>query len=68
MLGNMFTRKEILRAGYETKEGKGILRIGYGNKNFSFLPVLYKILKYRSIIRMNIDLMEFILEIIFLKK
>ena len=68
MLGNMFTGKEILRAGYETKEGKGILRIGYGNKHFSFLPVLYKILKYRSIIRMNIDLMEFILEIIFLKK
>ena len=68
MLGNMFTGKEILRAGYETKEGKGILRIGYGNKHFSFLPVLYKILKYKSIIRMNIDLMEFILEIIFLKK
>ena len=34
LLGNMLTKKEILRAGYENKEGKGILKTIYGSKNF----------------------------------
>ena len=30
LLGNMLTRKGIVRAGYGNKEGKGILYAGYG--------------------------------------
>ena len=30
LLGNMLTRKGIVRAGYGNKEGKGILSAGYG--------------------------------------
>ena len=33
LLGNMSTRKEILRAGYGNQEGKGISRACYGSKN-----------------------------------
>ena len=31
-LGNMFARKGMLRAGCRNKEGKRIVRAGYGNK------------------------------------
>ena len=31
LLGNMLSRKGIVRAGYGNKEGKGILRAGYQN-------------------------------------
>ena len=35
LLGNMLTRKGIVRAGYGNKKGKGMLRAGYGDrKNF----------------------------------
>ena len=32
LLGNMLSGKGIVRVGYGNKEGKGILRAGYGNK------------------------------------
>ena len=32
LLGNMFARKGMLRAGCRNKEGKRIVRAGYGNK------------------------------------
>ena len=32
MLGNIITGKGILRAGNRNKEGRGILRAGYGYK------------------------------------
>ena len=32
LLRNMLTGKVILRAGYENKQRKGILRAGYGSK------------------------------------
>ena len=63
----MLTGKGILRAGYGNKQGKGIWGTGYGSKNFLFRFMLLLILKYRSIIRMHLDLMEFILEAICLK-
>ena len=34
LIGNMLTGKGMLRVGYGNKEGKGILRGGYGSKNF----------------------------------
>ena len=34
LLGNMLTGKGILRVGYGNKEGKGILRAGYRSKIF----------------------------------
>ena len=67
LLGNMLTGKRILRAGYGNKQGKGTLRAGNGYKEWIFHPILKQILKYKSIIRMNLDLMEFIIEIICLK-
>ena len=67
LLGNMLTGKGILRAGYGNKQGKEIWGTGYGSKKFLFRLMLLLILKYRSIIRMRLDLMEFILEAICLK-
>ena len=32
LLGNMLTRKGIVRAGYGNKQGQGIVRAGFGNK------------------------------------
>ena len=32
LLGNMLPGKRIVRTGYENKEGKGILRAGFGSK------------------------------------
>ena len=55
LLGNMLTGNEILRSGYGNKLGKKILRALYGSKNFLFRLILWLILKYRSIIRMNLE-------------
>ena len=73
LLGNMLSGKGIVREGYGNKEGKGILRAGYGSKGSSITkilhhPILEQIFKYRNIIRMSLDLMQFILETIGLKK
>ena len=66
LLGNMSTGKGILRAGYGNKEGKGMLRAGYGS------PIKKKIdstLSFnKSIVRINLDLIEVILEITCLKQ
>ena len=67
LLGNMLTEKVILRAGHGTKKVKGVVRAGYGSKNVWFCLILLLILTYKCIIRMNLDLMEFIPEIICLK-
>ena len=63
----MLSGKGIVRARYGNKEGKGILRAGYGSKLLKFCLILLLILKYKSIIRMNQNLMELILGIICLK-
>ena len=42
LLGNMLTKKGILRAGYGNKEGKGILRAGHGSKKFNSTPSFNK--------------------------
>ena len=42
------------------KGKKGILKAGYGNKIFLFCLILEQTLKYKNIIKMNLDLMEFI--------
>ena len=44
----------------EIKGKKGILKAGYGNKIFLFRLILEQTLKYKNIIKMNLDLMEFI--------
>ena len=49
LLGNMLIGQGIIRAQYENKKEKGILRAGYGSKSIS---------------RVNLNLMEFILEMI----
>ena len=34
LLGNLFTGKGVVKAGYGNKnKGKGVVRAGYGNKN-----------------------------------
>ena len=37
LLGNILAEKEILRAAYVNKEGKGILRTSYGSERSSIL-------------------------------
>ena len=66
LLGNMLANKGKIRAGYGSK-GKGIIRAGYGSeKKFNSTPSFNKLGQtLASIIRMNLDLMEFILEIIY---
>ena len=75
LLGNHLAGKGIYRAG--KGKGKGKDRAGYGRPSSSALqnnnkmdlqyrPTLYLILKYKNIIKMNQDLMVFILEIIYL--
>ena len=50
--------EKVIRAGYE-KIRQGIVRVGYDSKmDFWFQPILWLILKYKSIIWMNLDLME----------
>ena len=67
--------KRVLRAGYGNKEEKGVLKAGYGSKDlktFQFKKIIFDSTpffnKLWNIIRMNLDLMEFILEIICLKE
>ena len=69
LLGNLLTGtgatatiqgRGIYRAGKGKEEG--IVRAGYGNHGFLISPQL--ILKYKNIIKMSLDLMGFILEII----
>ena len=66
LLGNMLAGKGINRAGYgskgdgatTTRQGRGMIRAGYRPKrsvNKTFIPE----------IRMNLDLMEFIQELIY---
>ena len=74
LLGNIFEVKGITRAGYGSKDlqsnkGKGIVRAGYETKlDVGYGFFLELIFKHKIIIRMNPDLMEFILEIIYLMK
>ena len=65
LLGIMLAGKGVNR----TRDG--IIRAGYGSsesKVFKFRLILSLILKYKNIIRINLDLIEFILEIIYLIK
>ena len=65
LLGNLLTGKGIYSAG----KGKGINKAGYGNKvDFKYHLILWQTLKYKNIIKMNQDLILFILEIIYLKE
>ena len=71
LLGNMLSAKGILRVGYGNKEKKGIFRAGFGSKDLGsmnlFFLIFQQICKCRNI-RMYLESMEFILEIICLKK
>ena len=82
LLGNLLAGKGIARAGSGNKKEKGIVRAssgnikgkeivraGYGKKwDFQCCLILSKTLKYKSIMKMNQDLLEFSQEIICLKK
>ena len=60
-----------MRAGYGNKRGKGIVKAGYGSsikKKILILPHPLTALKCKSIIKMSLELMMFILEIIYLRK
>ena len=63
LLGNVLAGKGVNRAR------EGIARAGYGssikNKDSQNRLILWLILKYKSTIRMSLDLMEFVLEIIY---
>ena len=54
LLRNMLAEKGIAKAGYGNKKEKEMLRQSFGSK---------KTLKFKNIIKMNPDLMEFIQEI-----
>ena len=57
LLRNMFTGIAI--SGNGNKEGKEMLRAGYGSKmDFQYCLIFWQILKYKNIIKMNLDLME----------
>ena len=62
-LENILTGKGMNRAV------EGFIRAVYGssikNKDFYYRLILYLILKYKSIIKVNLDLIVFILEIIY---
>ena len=69
LLRNLLSGKGIVRAGYGSKQGEGIVKTGYGSSvkkspNFTFSTSTNKL----SIMKMSLDLMVFILEIICLKK
>ena len=63
LLGNILEDKGINRAGegivtvdYGNKKGKGIAKAGYRNKtHFQCCFILWLILKYKNIIKMNQD-------------
>ena len=59
LLGNLLTVKGRVRAGKDT---------GRAGLNFQWCLILFKILKYKTIIKINLNLMVFIQEIINLKK
>ena len=61
LLGNPLTGKGTNRTG------EGIVRAGCGNKFWNIEILILLILKYKNIIRMSLDLMVFVLEIIYLK-
>ena len=62
LLGNILTGRRINRAGYGNKKG------GKNNKmDFKCRLILQLILKYKNIFKMGLDLMVFILEIIYAK-
>ena len=61
LLENMLAGKGVMRAG------EGTVRVGYGSKR-SLLKKNFCILKYKCIIKMNLDLMGFTLEINYLIK
>ena len=63
LLGNMLAGRGIYIAG------DGMIGTGYGSKNkFNSASSFNYFLKYKKIIKMSLDLMEFILEIIYLTK
>ena len=68
LLGNMLAGKGIA-SGSGNKKGKGIVSAGHGKEwDFYFRHILWQIFKYKDIIKINQDLMVFILEMICLKK
>ena len=71
LLGNLLIDKGVHRAGKGKGKGKGVLA-GYGHPSqnkmdFQYRLILYLILKYKNIIKLNQDLLAFILEIIYPK-
>ena len=72
LLGNILAGKGaiVMNQGRGVNRAdEGVIRAGYGNKmDFKCCLILLLILKYKNIIRMNLDLTVFILEIICLKK
>ena len=65
MLGNMLAGKGIVRAGYENKNGNGISEVVMEIKRIFNAA---QTLRYRSLIRMKLESMKFISEIICLRK
>ena len=65
---NMLAGKGVVRAGYVNKEVKGMLRVGYGSKKKFFYLILLQTFKFKYIIKMKLDLMEFFQEITYLIK
>ena len=65
LLGNLLIGKGVIRAG------EGIIRAGEGTtrtgQSFQFRLILQLTLKYKSIIKVNLNLMVFIQKIIYLK-
>ena len=73
LLRNMLAGKGINRAGYGSKDlpskGDGIIKAGYGSlKKLSILPHHLTNLELRKYHQINIDLMNFVLEIFCLKE
>ena len=58
LLGSALTRRGVIRAG------KRVVR---GDQNFWCHLILYLILKYKNIIKINLNLMVFFQELIYLK-
>ena len=81
LLGNILAGKVINRAGEGPilkRQGRGIVKSGYENKkflkttiknknNFECCLILYLILKYKNNVKIKLDLVVFILEIIYQK-
>ena len=72
LLGNLLTGKGIYRAEKGkgiVKAGEGVVRAGYGNNkmDFQYRLIFQPTLKFKYIMKMNHDLMVFLLEIIYKK-